>query len=59
MENNIIVVDLFFAITFIFLTKNQKQKDQHCVTCFVISIIYTLIDHSSQPISIRGFAQLL
>ena len=39
-------------------TKNQKQNNWHCVACFVISMVYTLIDHSSRPISARGFAQL-
>ena len=33
-----------------FLTKNQKQNNRHCVTCYVIYMVYTLIDHSSQPI---------
>ena len=37
------MVDLFFTITFIFFKKNQKQNNRHCVTCFVISIAYTLI----------------
>ena len=50
--------NLFFTITFIF-TKNQKQNNRHYVTCYVISMGYTLIDHSSRPISARGFAQLL
>ena len=27
--------------------------------CHVISMLYTLIDHISRPISARGFAQLL
>ena len=53
-----IVVDLFFTI-FFFCWKNQKQNNRHCVTCYVISVVYTLIDHSSQPISTRGFALLL
>ena len=42
-----------------FFTKNQKQNNRHCMTCNVISMIYTLIDHSSRPISARGLAQLL
>ena len=34
------MVDLFFAITFVvvvvfFFTRNQKQNNQHCVTCNV------------------------
>ena len=41
------------------LRKNQKENNRHCVTCYVISMVYTLIDHSSQPISMQGFAQLL
>ena len=40
-------------------TKNQKQNNRHFVTCYVISMVYTFIDHSSRPISARGFAQLL
>ena len=38
---------------FFFLTK--KQNNQHCVTCYVISMVYTLIDHSYGPISARVF----
>ena len=49
-----ILVDLFFTITFIFFTKNQKQNNWHCVTCYVISMDYTLINHSSRPIRTRG-----
>ena len=30
----------------IIVTKNQKQKDRHCVTCYVISMVCTLICHS-------------
>ena len=26
-----------------FSTKNQKQNNRHCVTCYVISMVYTLI----------------
>ena len=48
--------NLFFTITFIF-TKNQKQNNRHCVTCYVISVVYTLINHSCRPISARGFAR--
>ena len=33
------------------LTKNQKRNNRYCVTCYVISMVYTLIDHSSRPIS--------
>ena len=40
-----------------FITKNQKQNNRHCVTCYVISVVYTLINHSSRPISARGFAR--
>ena len=40
-----------------FFTKNQKQNNRHCVTCYVISVVYTLINHSSRPISARGFAR--
>ena len=39
--------------------KNQNQNNRHCVTCYVISIVYTLIDHGSRPFSARGFARLL
>ena len=44
---------------YFFLRKNQKENNRHCVTCYVISMVYTLIDHSSQPISMQGFAPLL
>ena len=54
-----IVVDLFFTITVIFFTKKQKENKLHCVTCYVISMVYTVIDRSSRPISARGFAGLL
>ena len=30
-----------------FFTKNQKQNNRHCVTCYVISMVYSLIDRSS------------
>ena len=56
MEN---VVDLFFTVIVFFFTKNQKQNNRHCVTYYVISMVHNLIDHSSRPISVRGFAQLL
>ena len=39
--------------------KNQSQNNRHCVTCYVISMVYTLIDHGSRPFSARGLAQLL
>ena len=39
--------------------KNQNQNNRHCLTCYVISMVYTLIDHGSRPFSARGFAQLL
>ena len=42
----------------IIFTKNQKRNNRYCGTCYVISMVYTLIDHSSRPISARGFAQL-
>ena len=42
-----------------FYTKDQKQENQHCVTCYVISMVCTVIDHSCRPISAQGFAQLL
>ena len=42
-----------------FFTKNQKQNNRQCETCYVISMVYTLIDHCSRPISARGFVQLL
>ena len=37
----------FFIITFIFLQKTKNKNNQHCVTCHVISMVYTLIDNSS------------
>ena len=40
----------------IIFTKNQKQNNRHYVTCYVISMIYTLTDHNSRPISARKFA---
>ena len=43
----------------IIFTKNQKQNNRHCVACYVISMVYSLLHHSSRPISMRGFAQLL
>ena len=50
----------FVLYNIYFFRKNQKQNnhEQHCVTCYVISMVYTLIDHSSQPISTQGFALL-
>ena len=56
---------LFFTITFVFFyenldTKNKKtNKHGHCVTCYVISMVYTLTDHSSRPTNARGCTQLL
>ena len=47
-----IVVDLFFYNIY-FFKKNQKQNNQHCVTRYVISMVYTLTDHSFRPISAR------
>ena len=41
-----IVINLFFTITFISFTKNQKQNHRHCGTSYVTSMVYTLIDHS-------------
>ena len=35
----------------IIFTKNQKQNNRHYVTCYVISMIYTLTDHNSRPIN--------
>ena len=46
---------VFYSNIYIF-TKNRKQSNRHCVTCYVISMVYTLIDHSSRPISVREFA---
>ena len=37
-----------------FFMKNQKQNNWHCVTCYVISMDYTLINRSSRPIRTRG-----
>ena len=51
--------EAFFTITFIFFYEKQKQNNRHCVTGYIISMIYTLIDYSSRPISPRVFAQLL
>ena len=42
-----------------FFAKNQKQNNRHYVTYYIISMVYTLIDRSSRPISARGFALLL
>ena len=42
-----------------FFEKNQKQNSRRCVTCYVSSMVYSLIDHSSWPITARGFTQLL
>ena len=50
---------IVFYNNIFFFKKNQKQNNRHSVTCYVISIAYTLIDHCSRPISARGFAQLL
>ena len=40
----------FFSLSMlrgkIIFTKNQKQNNRHCVTCYVISMYYTLIGHS-------------
>ena len=46
---------VFYNNTF-FFAKNQKQNNRHYVTYYIISMVYTLIDHSSRPISARGFA---
>ena len=43
MEN---VVDLFFTVIVFFYEKTKQPA-------------HNLIDHSSRPISVRGFAQLL
>ena len=49
-----IVVDLFFYNNiYFFFEKKQKQNNRHCVTCYVISMVYSLIDHSFRPISAR------
>ena len=50
------MVDLFFTINFYFPAKFLRKSR---VTCWVISMVYTLIEHSSRPISTRGFIQLL
>ena len=34
-----------------FITKNQKQNNRHCVTCYVISMVYTL-DQSAREDSL-------
>ena len=46
---------VFYNIIY-FFTKNQKQNNRLCVTCYVISMVFTLIDHSSRPINVRGVA---
>ena len=33
-----------------FFARNQRQNSRHCVTCYVISMVYTLMDHSSQSV---------
>ena len=35
-----------------FITKNQKQNNRHCVTCYVISVVYTLINQSAREDSL-------
>ena len=37
----------------IIFTKNQKRNNRHYVTCYVISMIYTLTDHNSRPINAK------
>ena len=40
---------VFYNNIFFFLTKNHtKQTNRHCLTCYVISMVYALMDHSSQ-----------
>ena len=39
--------------------KNQNENNRPCLTCYVISMVFTLIDHGSRPFSARGFSQLL
>ena len=51
------MVDLFFYNNIYVITKNQKQNNRQCVICHVISMVFTLTDHSSRPMSARGFAQ--
>ena len=48
----------FLTITFIFFYEKQKPNNRHFVTCYIISIVYTLIDHSSRP-SARGIPRSL
>ena len=31
-----------------YFTKNQKQNNRHCVRSYIISMVYTLPDHSSR-----------
>ena len=45
-------------IDFFYEKPKTKQSAPHCVTCYVISMVYTLIERISRPISVRGFAQL-
>ena len=51
VQHGKILVDLFFTITFIFFTKNQKQNNWHCVTCYVISMVLAL-DQSARKDSL-------
>ena len=41
-------------INIYFLKKNQKRSNRHWVTRYVISMVYTFIDHSSRPIRGSG-----
>ena len=52
------MVDLFFTINSYFYFPAKFLRKSR-VTCWVISMVYTLIEHSSRPISTRGFVQLL
>ena len=50
-----ILVEWIAFLGFSFL----RSFSENHATCYVISMVYTLIDHGSRPISARGFAQLL
>ena len=34
----------------IYFSTKKKQNNRHCVRCYVNSMVYTLMDHSSRPI---------
>ena len=40
---------VFYSNIWGFFYEKPKTNNQHCVTCYVISMVYTLIDHSYGP----------